>query len=587
MRRRHPRPAAAALVLGGAMLLSGCSGPEPATLVLLNGSIHTVDSSLPDARAIVITGNTITAVCKTDSWAKRYVGDGTRVIDLEGKFVLPGLIDARVHFAEAGARLMDADLTAVSDEAGLRAEIKRAVDLLDDGDWVQGGGWGDAGAAKDGPPEAAKAPWRPNRAMIDDLTPRHPCFVGRRDGAEWLANSQALRAAGLEERRRRGLEIGRDGRPTGIVFKPSPAYDALAKVVPPKSALRLLDENRAALKALREAGITEIHDVSTPEQEKRFIELERNGELTCRVWLRPDLKRGPEMLAAGYTMGLHPATKQKSFMLRYGALQGCVDGRLEGHEALLFEPYSDRPDTSGRWREHASSDPALKEGDLDKLAGLIRTGLQAGFAPNISAGGDRAVAETLDLFERLRKETGKDLHGFRMIRAQVVRPQDVKRFKPQGLIAEVHPSHLAEDMPWLEERLGPERCQEAYAFKSLLDAGVRLAFGSDWPGPGGVFYRIRPQDLIYTAITRKNPSGPPSRSWHPEQRISVKDAIKAYTINAAFAAFEDDVRGCIKVGNLADFTVFDRNLLDMPVNAIPKVEVTHTIVDGKVVFARR
>lgn len=183
MRRRFLRLGAAGLAVCAAMILPGCSGPEPGTLVLLNGSVYTVDSALPDARAVVVTGDRITAVCKTDSWAKRYVGKETKVIDLEGKFVLPGLIDAHVHFDNAGALLMDANLLTVSDEAGLRAEIKRVVDLLDDGEWITEGRWGayeqwalgDAGAAKEseGVP-AAKAPWRPNRAMIDDLTPNHP-----------------------------------------------------------------------------------------------------------------------------------------------------------------------------------------------------------------------------------------------------------------------------------------------------------------------------------------------------------------------------------------------------------------------------
>ncbi len=596
MRRRFLRPAAAVLAVGAAMILTGCSGPEPGTLVLLNGSVYTVDSALPDARAVVVTGDRITAVCKTDSWAKRYIGKETKVIDLEGKLVLPGLIDAHVHFDNAGALLMDANLLTVSDEAGLRAEIKRVVDLLDDGAWITEGRWGayeqwalgDAGGAKVSEGVgAAKAPWRPNRAMIDDLTPDHPCFLNRFDGKEWLANGAALKAAGLEGKRLRGMEIGPDRRPTGIVFRPSPAYDALAKAVAPKSALRLLDENRAALKALRQAGITEIHDISTPEQEKRFVELERNGELTCRVWLRPDLERGAELLAGGFTMGLHPATKGKSYMLRYGALKGYVDGIMGTHGALFFEPYADKPETSGHWRPHTSDDPALQIGNMDKLAGLIRTGLEAGFVPNVHAIGDRAVAETLDLFEKLRLETGKDLLGFRMIHAQVIRPQDFKRFKPLGVIAEVNPYHIADDMRWMEERIGPERAKGAYAFKSLLEAGVRLTFGSDWPGTSAALYSVRPQDLIYAAVTRKTLTGLPEGGWHPEQKISVKEAIKAYTINAAYAAFEDDVRGSIKVDNLADFTVFDRNLLEIKPDDLLKAEVTHTIVGGQVVFERK
>jgi predicted amidohydrolase YtcJ len=479
----------------------------------------------------------------------------------------------------------------VADEAGLRAEIGRVVNLLDDGEWITEGMWGayeewalgDAG----GKAKEKKAPWRPNRAMIDGLTPNHPCLLNRFDDKEWLANTAALREAGLDRKRLQGMEVGKDGKATGIVFRPSPAYDALAKVRKSKSALRLLDESRAALKALREAGITEVHDISTPEQEQRFVELEKNGELTCRVWLRPDLSRGAELQAAGFTMGLHPATRQPSRMLRYGALKGYIDGIMGTHGALFFEPYADQPDNSGHWRTHTSDDPKLETGNMDKLYGLIQTGLQAGFVPNVHAIGDRAVAESLDLFERLHKEQRKDLRGYRIIHAQVVRPQDFKRFKPLGIIAEVNPYHIADDMRWMEERIGADRCKGAYAFKSLLDNGVRLTFGSDWPGTNAALYSVRPQDLIYAAVTRKTLKGTPPGGWFPEQRIPVKEAIRAYTVNAAYAAFDDEFRGSIKIGNLADLTIFDRNILLINPEEILKAEVMHTIVDGKIVFERK
>jgi predicted amidohydrolase YtcJ len=575
----------------GLLFLTSCARPDPASLVLLNAAVYTVDPALPEARAVVIHGDTITAVCKTDSWAKRFIGKETRVVDLGGKLVLPGFVDAHVHFASAGALLNDANLMTVADEAGLRAEIGRVVNLLDDGEWITEGMWGayeewalgDAG----GKAKEKKAPWRPNRAMIDGLTPNHPCLLNRFDDKEWLANTAALREAGLDRKRLQGMEVGKDGKATGIVFRPSPAYDALAKVRKSKSALRLLDESRAALKALREAGITEVHDISTPEQEQRFVELEKNGELTCRIWLRPDLSRGAELQAAGFTMGLHPATRQPSRMLRYGALKGYIDGIMGTHGALFFEPYADQPDNSGHWRTHTSDDPKLETGNMDKLYGLIQTGLQAGFVPNVHAIGDRAVAESLDLFERLHKEQRKDLRGYRIIHAQVVRPQDFKRFKPLGIIAEVNPYHIADDMRWMEERIGADRCKGAYAFKSLLDNGVRLTFGSDWPGTNAALYSVRPQDLIYAAVTRKTLKGTPPGGWFPEQRIPVKEAIRAYTVNAAYAAFDDEFRGSIKIGNLADLTIFDRNILLINPEEILKAEVMHTIVDGKIVFERK
>ena len=592
--RLNVRPRPVALILCGLGLLSvaACNANRvPASLVLLNGDIYTVDPAKPTAKALVITGNKITAVCSTDAAAKKYVGPKTRVFDLRGKFVLPGIIDGHVHFAAAGAMTNDANLLTVSDEAGLRKEIQRVVNILDDDEWITEGLWGayeqwalgDAGQGT----KASKAPWRPNRKMIDDITPNHPCFLCRFDSKEWLANTAALKAAGLDKERLAGMEIGPDGQPTGVIFKPSPAFDRMAKTRKPKSEERLLDESRAGLKALREAGITEIHDIATPDQTKRFIELEDNGELSCRVWLRPDLSRGAQLKADGFAMGLHPKTKQKSSWLRYGALKGYIDGIMGTHGALFFEPYSDQPGNYGHWRAHTSDDPDFKTGNMEKMFQLIKIGLDAGFVPNVHAIGDRGVAEALNLFERLKKELGIDLKGFRIIHAQVIRPQDFPRFKALGVIAEVNPYHISDDMRWMEERIGHERAKGAYAFKSLLENGATLSFGSDWPGTNAAQYLMHPKYLIYAAVTRQTLKGEPKEGWFPEQRISVEDAIKSCTINNAYAAFEDKVRGSLEVGKLADITVFDRNLTKIPPADILNAEVTHTFVDGRLVFRKK
>ncbi|MBS3818467.1 amidohydrolase family protein, partial [bacterium] len=376
------------------------------------------------------------------------------------------------------------------------------------------------------------------------------------------------------------------GKPTGIILRSSPAFEKLKEARKPKSHERLLDENRAALEALRKAGIVEIHDIATPSQTQRFIELQENGELTCRVWLRPDLSRGAELKKQGFTMGLHPKAKQKDPWLRYGALKGYVDGIMGTHGALFFEPYNDQPDNYGHWRRHTSDDPDLKEGNMEKMNRLIKTGLDAGFVPNVHAIGTRGVAELLDLYERLKKD-GVDLTGFRVIHAQVIRPQDFPRFKALNVIAEVNPYHLSDDMRWMEERIGHERCKGAYAFKSLLDNGATLSFGSDWPGTSAAYYHMHPKYLIYSAVTRKTVKGTPEGGWFPEQRISVQEAIKAYTINNAYAAFEDDIRGSLEAGKLADVTVFDKNLLEIPEEEILDTRVVYTIVDGKVVYEEK
>ena len=580
------------LLLCVVWIFSGCSqrAAEPADLVLLNGTIYTVSEAVPRASALAVRGDRIVAVAKNDREIQKYVGTGTRVIDLKGRFALPGIIDGHVHFNRAGSLINDANLMTVADEDGLRKEIARVVDLLEDGEWITEGLWGayeqwDLGDAG-GRGREKKTPWRPARAMIDGLTPDNPCFLSRYDRKEWLANSAALRAAGLERTKLAGMEIAADGQPTGVVFHPSPAFEALSKSVRPKSRERLLNENRAGLKALREAGIVEIHDIETPDQTERFIELQERGELTCRVWLRPDLSRGKELKENGFTMGLHPRTRQKDSWLRYGALKGYIDGIMGTHGALFFEPYSDQPQNFGHWRHHTSDDPDLKTGNMEKMRGLIKEGLAAGFVPNVHAIGDRGVAEMLDLYERLRKEDGVDLGGFRVIHAQVIRPQDFPRFRALGVIAEVNPYHLSDDMRWMEERIGRERCRGAYAFRSLLDNGATLSFGSDWPGTTAAYYHMHPRYLIYAAVTRKTLKGTPEGGWFPEQRISVEEAIRAYTINNAAACFEGNLRGSLEPGKLADITVFDRNLITIPEREILQAQVACTIVDGKVVYER-
>jgi len=574
-------------------LCSVCSSWPKVTadLILFNAEIFTGEQDLSQASALVIKGNKIIEVSGRDKKALKYQGPETRLIDLKGAFVTPGIIDGHVHFNRAGALINDANLMKVSDGQALRQEISRVVSLLEMGEWITEGLWGayeqwapgDAGKAD--VQGKRKEPWRPHRWMIDDLTPDNPVFVCRYDYLEWLANTAALRAAALDKKQLPGMELDKKGQPTGIIFRGTPAFIALQKARKPKSEARLLDENRAALKALREAGIVEIHDIATPDQIERFVKLQENAELTCRVWLRPDLSLGARLKEQGFSMGLHPKTKERDGWLRYGALKGYIDGIMGTHGALFFEPYNDQPDNYGHWRHHTSDDPQLKVGNMDKMHRLIRIGLEAGFVPNVHAIGDRGVAEMLDLYERLKSE-GVNLTGFRVIHAQVIRPQDFPRFKALNVIAEVNPYHISDDMRWMEERIGYKRCQGAYAFKSLLENGARLSFGSDWPGTSAAEYYMHPKYLIYAAVTRKTLTGQPEQGWFPEQKIPVEECLNAYTINNAYAAFEADLRGSLKKGKLADITVFDRNLLRIQPEEILKAEVLMTIIDGKIVFEK-
>jgi predicted amidohydrolase YtcJ len=567
------------------------SGPEekPADIILKNGEVYTMEPDHPWASTVVITGNKITAVLDKTEPVKPYIGPKTRVIDLKGKFVVPGFIDGHVHFNSAGALINDANLMTAADDEGLKKEMKRVVEILEDGEWISGGLWGAyeqwaLGTAGSGEKKSKR--WEPNRRLIDDITPNNPCLLNNFDRTLYLANTPALKAAGLENAALEGMQLDKDKKPTGLIFKDSPALKKIKAVTKPKSHQRLMTENRAALKRLAESGIVEVHDIAKPDQTARFIELQENGELTCRVWLRPDLSRGEELKEKGFKPGLHPKTKKPDPWLRYGALKGYIDGIMGTHGALFFKPYDDQPDNYGHYRRHTSIDPDYKTGNMEKMYQLIKIGCDAGFVSNVHAIGTKGVALMLDTYERLNKDLGKSLEGFRVIHAQVIRNQDFPRFKKLNVIAEVNPYHISDDMRWMEERIGHERCKGAYAFKSLLENGAILSFGSDWPGTSAAEYHVHPKYLIHAAVNRTTLKGTPEGGWFPEQKISVHETLKAYTINNAYAAFEDHIRGSIKKGKLADITVCDRNLLKIDPEDILKMNVDMTILNGNIIFSR-
>ncbi|MFC1761500.1 amidohydrolase family protein [Planctomycetota bacterium] len=265
---------------------------------------------------------------------------------------------------------------------------------------------------------------------------------------------------------------------------------------------------------------------------------------------------------------------------------GFIDGIMGDHSALFYEPYNDRPGYCGHYRPHTSDDPEHKVPNMDKMYNLIKLGYSAGFVSNVHAIGTKGVCLMLDTYERLMKDLGRDLDGFRVIHAQVVRAQDLPRFKQLNVIAEVNPYHISDDMRWMEERIGRERCQGAYAFQSLLDNGAILSFGSDWPGTMAAEYHMHPKYLIHAAVNRTTVKGEPVGGWFPKEKISMHEALKAFTINNAYAAFNADTRGSIKTGKLADIVVCDRNLMTIDPRDVLKMNVTMTIVDGKVVYEK-
>jgi hypothetical protein len=582
-----------ALGAGGASVAGQAPPPgilAPADVVFRNGDVYTMDPQRPWARVVAVRGAQIAAVIGSDGVPAGLIGPETRFVDLGGRMLLPGFIDGHVHFNQAGALIIDVNLMTVAGDDGLATEVARVVKVVGPGEWITGGLWGAYEQWALGAEKRGSAPgqrWQPDRRTIDPLTPGNPCLLSSFDGKLFLANTAALRAAGMEQEKVEGLTVDGAGRTTGLVAGGSPAHLRLRAAVKPKSPERLLRENRAALARLAESGIVEVHDITDAAQAERFVRLQQDGALTCRVWMRPDLSRGAELRDKGLTMGVHPVTRQRDRHLRYGALKGYIDGIMGTHGALFFEPYADQPDNYGHYRPHTSDDPKLLVPNMEKMYGLIKTGHAAGFVSNVHAIGDKGTALMLDTYERLMKDLGRDLEGFRVIHAQVVRPQDFGRFKALRVIAEVNPYHISDDMRWMEERIGHERCKGAYAFRSLLDNGAMLSFGSDWPGTSAAEYHVHPKYLLHAAVNRTTVKGTPEGGWYPEQKISVAEALRAYTINNAVAAFDGDSRGSIAPGKLADLVVVDRNLLKIDPRDILQMEVDLTMVDGRIVFERR
>lgn len=583
------------------ILLFACDQVEQSTpsmsadIVFTNGDVYTVEPDHPWAKGVAVTDNKIVAIFDNDEEAQEYIGENTRVINLNGRMLMPGFVDGHSHLNGAGAQLNDANLLKVSNTADLRTEISRVLANIPDGEWITRGSWGAYEAWGEGEASVAddrganfKDRWKPSRSDIDDITPDTPVFVRSFESPPelYLANTKALQAAGLENEVLEGMDVNENGNPTGLINKGSPAIERIQNVITPKSHDRLLNEIRATLKRMRENGIVDVHDITHGEYPELYTELQDMGELTTRIWMRADLARAKEFNDKGIKMGTHPKTGEVDHYLRWGAYKGYIDGIMGNHSALFFEPYTDRPDYSGRYRHHTSDDPNYETENMDKMYAYLLEANKGGFKANVHAIGTKGVALMLDTYERLQNDVGGSLEGFRVIHNQVVRPADFPRFKQLGVIAEINPYHLSDDMRWMEERIGKERSAGAYAFNSLLENGSTLVFGSDWPGTNAAEYYNHPKYLINAAVNRTTLQGTPEGGWFPEQKISVAESIKAYTINGANATFEGDIRGSIKVGKYADLVIVDRNLFNIPPEDIINMEIDLTMVNGKIVYER-
>ena len=533
---------------------------DSADLIVVNAKIVTLNDAQPAAHALAVVGKRIHSL-GDDSAIRKMANPKTQIIDAQGRLVLPGFNDSHVHFVNGGRQLSSVDLRDAQSPAEFSDRLARFAAKLPQGTWITGGDWD-----HENWPQAPL----PTRQMIDAVTPHHPVLISRLDGHMALANSLALQFGGISRTTTDpdGGLIVRDaeGEPTGILKDAAMALVA-AKIPGPSHAERLAAARTATNHAAK-LGVTSVQDMSGSNDVQVYEELLQHNELKTRIYAAaplPNWQRSAQK-------GLKAAAG--SNWLRQGALKGFADGSLGSTTAYFFEAYLDDPRTRG-----LASDEMFPEG---AMAERIRLADRAGLHVMVHAIGDRANDQMLAIFEQVTKENGSRDRRFRIEHAQHLRLDDIPRFAAGNVIASMQPFHCADDGRWAEKRIGSSRAQGTYAFRSLLDSGAVLAFGSDW--------NVAPLDPlrgIAAAVTRRTLDGKHPEGWVPQQKISVLEAVRAYTVGSAFAEFQEQHKGTLAPQKLADFVMLSRDLFEIPETELEQARVVLTVVDGKVVFDDR
>ncbi|HEY8410159.1 MAG TPA: amidohydrolase [Pyrinomonadaceae bacterium] len=531
-----------------------------ADTIIINAVVHTMDPAQPTAEAVAIYANRIVAVGSTKD-IRKLAGPNTRTIDANNRLLLPGFNDAHTHFLSGGFQLSSVDLRDASSPQEFAARLKTFAAKLPKGRWITGGDWD-----HERWPDAKL----PTKELIDSFTADTPVFVNRLDGHMALANTLALRLAGVTRQTvdPPGGLIVRDksGEPTGVLKDAAQSF--VWKVVPPATFEERLEAARAASNYAARFGVTSVQDMSAGADVGVYQTLLDRGELKTRIYAVSPLPSWERVARTGVRAHFG------SEMLRVGGLKGFADGSLGSTTALFYEPYRDDPSTSG-----IAGDEMYPEGAmLERVREADRAGLQV----MIHAIGDRANDLILSIYEQVERENGKRDRRFRIEHAQHLRPQDIPRFARDQVIASMQPYHAIDDGRWAEKRIGKERAKTTYAFRSLLDSGATLAFGTDW-----TVAPLNPLLTVYAAVTRRTIDGKNPKGWVPEQKISLEETLRAYTVGSAYAEFQENVKGTITVGKLADLVLLSRDIFKIDPNEIEKVKVVLTMVDGRVVYEDR
>jgi predicted amidohydrolase YtcJ len=558
------------------LLIFSCTTREPADLIILGGTIYTVNDDHPVVEAVAVRGDKI-VFAGSEAEARKLANDNTQIIDLEGKVMTPGFIEGHGHFMGVGYNELNLDLMYVKSYDELVEKVKEAVDKAQPGQWILGRGWHqDKWDTKPG----VLVKGFQTHHQLSEISPDNPVFLRHASGHAALANAKAMEIAGVNQLSKErvaeseveGGEIIRDelGNPTGIFNER--AMGLVSRFIPDDDDERDNQALELAIQACWRNGITSFHDAGTSRENiELFRKFKSAGKLGVRLYVMLT-GRDRELVNEWFAKG--PEVDPDNILTVRAVKLNC-DGALGSRGAWLLEPYTDRPDFSG-----------MATLSMDTVLATSREALKTGFQVCSHAIGDRANREILDRYETALREFPPAMiidHRFRIEHAQHLHPNDIPRFAELGVIPAMQAIHMSSDRPWAIERLGEKRIKEgAYMWQSLLKSGAKIVNGTDAP-----VEPVNPIPSFYASVTRKTLAGEPEGGYEPEEKMTRQQTLRSYTLDAAFGAFEESIKGSIEPGKLADFVIFTKDIMTIDEQEILSTEVSMTLVGGKIVYSRQ
>ncbi|MCP4725623.1 MAG: amidohydrolase [bacterium] len=538
--------------------LTNCS--KNADLVFKNGKVLTVDSNFSTVEAVAVTGDKISFV-GSNSEVEGYIGDNTQVIDLEGRLMVPGLIDAHGHMPMLGSALENLDLVGSSSFQEIIDMVAEKVSASEPGEWILGHGWD-------------QNDWDVKQFPVHDalsrVSPDNPVYLTRIDVHAGIANAKAIEISGVtgqtESPEGGKIHLKNNGEPTGL-FIDNAMLLISSNIAEPTNEQRRNDLVRAADNCLT-VGLTGVHDAGVPEETiDDYKNLIDNGRLNIRVYAM--LSSEEEDLVP--VMERNKLIGYGNNFLTVRSLKLLIDGALGSRGAAMIEDYSDDQGNKG-----------LITVPYERIVQAARAALQTGWQVNTHAIGDRGNRLVLDAFETALKENPNDDHRFRIEHSQIVTPEDFARFAELNIVPSMQTTHCTSDMYWVQDRIGPERVKGAYSWRKFLDSGLYIPNGSDFPVESN-----NPMLGIYAAITRQDAEGWPEGGWFPDQKLTREEALKGFTIWAAESSFQEDLVGSIEVGKYADFTILSKDIMTIDPKEILTTKPVYTVVGGEIKYSDR